>query len=69
MDWVGFSVFNNDVGMEVNGTFNANGATIDPNLAKSIEFARDNGLEIVIAEAAAQYPATSNPDQFINFRD
>ena len=69
VDWVGFSVFNNDVGMEVNGTFNANGATIDPNLAKSIEFARDNGHEIVIAEAAAQYPATSNPDQFIKYLD
>ena len=67
VDWVGFSVFNNDVGMEVNGVFNAVGSMIDPNLARSIQFAQSKGHDIVIAEAAAQFPATSDSSQFIEY--
>ena len=69
VDWVGFSVFNNDVGMEVNGTFNAEGLRIDPNLEQSMDFAQLQGHEIVIAEATAQNPAASDPDLFIDYLD
>ncbi|WP_170953665.1 hypothetical protein, partial [Synechococcus sp. UW179A] len=67
VDWVGFSVFNNDVGMEVNGVFNSVESTIDSNLDQSIQFAQSKGHDIVIAEAAAQFPATSDPRQFIEY--
>ena len=69
VDWVGFSVFNNDVGMEVNGTFNAEGLRLDPNLEQSMDFAQLQGHEIVIAEATAQNPAASDPDLFIDYLD
>jgi endoglucanase Acf2/endonuclease/exonuclease/phosphatase family metal-dependent hydrolase len=69
VDWVGFSVFNNDICMEVSGTFNCPGERIDPNLAMSIEFARQQGHEIVIAESTAQNPAASNSAQFIEYLD
>ncbi len=69
VDWVGFSVFNNDVCMEVSGTFNCPGERIDPNLAMSMDFARQQGHEIVIAESTSQNPAASNSEQFIEYLD
>ena len=69
VDWVGFSVFNNDVGMEVNGTINAPNERIDPNLASSMNFAQMQGHEIVIAESTAQNPAASDSDLFIEYLD
>ncbi|HAA15354.1 MAG TPA: hypothetical protein DCE41_28115, partial [Cytophagales bacterium] len=57
VDWVAFSIFNNDVCVEVNGTFNCQGQSIDPQLQQSIDFAKQNGHEIMIAEAAVQAPA------------
>ncbi|MGE4601327.1 MAG: hypothetical protein AAEJ65_00300, partial [Planctomycetota bacterium] len=69
VDWFGFSVFNNDVCMEVNGTFNSPGERIDPNLAMSMEFAQQQGHEIVIAESAAQNPAASDTQLFIEYLD
>ena len=69
VDWVGFSVFNNDVGMEVNGTINAPDERIDPNLALSMNFAQLQGHEIVIAESTAQNPAASDPDLFLEYLD
>ncbi len=69
VDWVGFSVFNNDVGMEVNGTINAPNERIDPNLASSMNFAQVQGHEIVIAESTAQNPAASDSDLFIEYLD
>ena len=67
VDWVGFSVFNNEVGMEVNGTFNVPDERIDPNLALSMDFAQLQGHQIVIAESAAQNPAASDPDLFVEY--
>ena len=69
VDWVGFSVFNNDVCIEVSGTFNCSAENIDPNLAISMDFARAQGHEVVIAESTAQNPAASIPGQFIEYLD
>ncbi|WP_165872219.1 glycosyl hydrolase [Tenacibaculum sp. M341] len=67
VDWVAFSVFNNDVCIEVNGTKNCEGSTIDPSLQSSIDFAKEKGHPIMIAEAAAQAPATATPSEFNNY--
>ncbi|CAL2083837.1 T9SS type A sorting domain-containing protein [Tenacibaculum sp. 190524A05c] len=67
VDWVAFSVFNNDVCIEVNGTTNCEGSTIDPSLQSSIDFAKENGHPIMIAEAATQAPATGSSSDFNNY--
>jgi hypothetical protein len=69
VDYVGFSIFNNDICMEVNGTFNCAGQTVDPNLQLSMNFAKSRGKAIMIAESAAQAPATGNPTQFNVYLD
>ncbi|MGB1223822.1 MAG: beta-1,3-glucanase family protein, partial [Mycobacterium sp.] len=69
VDWVGFSVFNHDVGMEAYGITNAPGQRIDPNLALSMDFVQTQGHQIVIAESAAQNPAASDPNLFIEYLD
>ncbi|MCH9708508.1 MAG: cadherin-like domain-containing protein [Actinomycetia bacterium] len=69
VDWVGFSVFNHDVGMEAYGITNAPGQRIDPNLALAMDFVRTQGHQIVIAESAAQNPAASDPNLFIEYLD
>ena len=67
VDWVAFSIFNNDVCVEVNGTFNCEGAGIDPQLQQSIDFAKQQGHPIMIAEAAVQAPASSTSSDFIDY--
>jgi hypothetical protein len=62
VDWIAFSVFNNDVCMdtlEASGSIPSNwcDATIDPNLASSLEWAKDQGKPIAIAESAFQTPS------------
>ena len=69
VDWIGFSVFNHDVGMEAYGVTNAPGQRIDPNLALSMDFAQAQGHQIVIAESTAQNPAASDPNLFIEYLD
>ncbi|MCH9667086.1 MAG: cadherin-like domain-containing protein [Actinomycetia bacterium] len=69
VDWVGFSVFNHDVGMEAYGIVNAPGQRIDPNLALAMDFARAQGHQIVIAESTAQNPAAGDPNLFIEYLD
>ncbi len=64
VDFVGFSIFNNDICMEVNGTFNCEGEVVDPNLQLSMDFAKEKGKPLMIAESAAQYPATNSPSEF-----
>lgn len=64
VDWVAFSVFNNDICMEVNGTFNCEGEAIDPQLQASIDWSKARGKKIMIAESAVQAPAASSPSQF-----
>ena len=67
VDWVAFSIFNNDVCVEVNGTFNCEGEGIDPQLQQSIDFAKQQGHPIMIAEAAVQAPASSTSGEFIDY--
>ena len=62
-----FSIFNNDVCVEVNGTFNCQGQSIDPQLQQSIDFAKQQGHEIMIAEAAVQAPASNSSSGFIDY--
>jgi beta-mannanase len=64
VDYVAFSVFNNDMCMEVNGTFNCAGQAVDPQLQKSMDFAKQHGKAIMIAESAVQAPASRTPAQF-----
>ena len=67
VDWVAFSVFNNDVCLEVNGTFNCQGQSIDPQLQESINFAKQRGHSVMIAEAAVQAPASGSTTEFVNY--
>ena len=67
VDWFAFSIFNNDVCLEVNGTFNCQGQSIDPNLQQSMQFAQNQGKPIMIAEAAAQNPAASSSGGFNDY--
>ena len=67
VDWVAFSIFNNDVCVEVNGTFNCQGQSIDPQLQQSIDFAKQQGHPIMIAESAVQAPASSTSGEFIDY--
>ncbi|CAM2005199.1 PKD domain-containing protein [Acanthopleuribacter pedis] len=67
VDWVAFSVFNNDVCIEVNGTFNCQGQSVDPNLDQSVQFARQRGKPIMVAEAAVQAPAAQSESGFIDY--
>jgi beta-mannanase/regulation of enolase protein 1 (concanavalin A-like superfamily) len=64
VDYVAFSIFNNDICMEVNGTFNCAGQTVDPQLQQSMNFAKQHGKAIMIAESAVQAPASKTPAQF-----
>ncbi len=64
VDYVAFSIFNNDICMEVNGTFNCAGQTVDPQLQQSMDFAKQHGKAIMIAESAVQAPASRTPAQF-----
>lgn len=64
VDYVGFSIFNNDVCMEVNGTFNCQGQSIDPQLQQSINFAKQHNKAIMVAESAVQAPASRTPSEF-----
>jgi hypothetical protein len=61
-DWIGFSVFNNDVCMDVknaDGSITANGTgTLDSNLAQGLAWAQSKGKKIMIAESAFQTPST-----------
>lgn len=67
VDWIAFSVFNNDICLEVNGTFNCQGQSVDPNLAQSIEFAQEKGKPLMVAEAAVQAPAANSESGFIDY--
>lgn len=64
VDYVGFSVFNNDICMEVNGSFNCEGEVVDPQLQLSMDFAKEHGKPLIIAESAVQAPAAGTPSEF-----
>jgi beta-mannanase len=69
VDYVAFSVFNNDICMEVNGTFNCEGKTVDPQLQLSMDFAKARNKPLIIAESAAQAPATGSVSEFKTYLD
>jgi len=69
VDYVGFSIFNNDVCLEVNGTFNCDGQSVDPELQSSMDFAKAHNKPIIIAESAAQAPATGSVSAFKTYLD
>ncbi len=64
VDYIAFSIFNNDICMEVNGSFNCAGQTVDPQLQLSMNFAKSHNKAIMIAESAVQAPASKTPAQF-----
>ncbi|KAI1428173.1 hypothetical protein F5Y12DRAFT_78866 [Xylaria sp. FL1777] len=64
VDWQGFSVFNNDVCLNVGSTSNCVGSRIDPNILKDIQFAKKPKI---IAESAVQPPAAGNQNDFIDY--
>ncbi len=67
VDFVAFSIFNNDVCIECNGTFNCEGEDVDPNLQQSMDFAKEHGKPLMIAESACQAPATGSPSAFNDY--
>lgn len=67
VDWVAFSVFNNDICIEVNGTFNCQGQMVDPNLDQAVKFAQSHDKPIMVAESAVQAPASNSNAGFIDY--
>lgn len=67
VDWIGFSVFNNDVCLVVGTTSNCVGDTIDPNLKNDLEWAQGQNKPLMIAESAVQPPPSANPDDFVTY--
>ncbi|KAH8167403.1 hypothetical protein CIB48_g821 [Xylaria polymorpha] len=64
VDWQGFSIFNNDVCLNVGSTSNCVGQRLDPNILKDIQFATKPKI---IAESAVQPPAVGNENDFIDY--
>ena len=60
----GFSIFNNDVCLPVDGVANCEGGSLDPNVLKDIQFARKPKL---VAESAVQQPASADTNDFITY--
>ncbi|KAJ3562448.1 hypothetical protein NP233_g9563 [Leucocoprinus birnbaumii] len=67
VDWIGFSVFNNDVCLVVGTTSNCVGDTLDPNLKNDLVWAQGQGRPLMIAESAVQPPPSSNPSDFVTY--
>ncbi len=61
VDFFGFSIFNNDVCIECNGVANCEGKEVDPELQKSMDFAKEHGKSIIIAESAFQSTSSQTP--------
>ncbi|KAI0192736.1 hypothetical protein EV127DRAFT_490939 [Xylaria flabelliformis] len=64
VDWQGFSIFNNDVCLNVGPYSNCVGSRLDPNVLKDIQFATKPKI---VAESAAQPPAVNNQNDFIDY--
>jgi hypothetical protein len=73
VDWVGFSVFNNDLCLPVrNGSDLVNGCTtgtIDPGLAGDIGWAEARGKPVIIAESSVQHETDADPAAFTTYLD
>ena len=68
VDYIGFSMFNNDVCLPVGTLFNCEGELVDPNLLSDIKWAPKPKL---VAESAVQPPSSSadDGDAFIEYLD
>ncbi|KAL9611834.1 MAG: hypothetical protein Q9167_003527 [Letrouitia subvulpina] len=64
VDFVGISIFNNDVCLPVGSTTNCAGSRLDPNLERDLAWAPKPR---VIAESAAQPPASADAEAFIDY--
>ena len=68
VDWFALSAFNNDVCL---GTVSfpewCSGQTVEPDVARSFDWARGQGLPLLIAESAAQAPANNNESSFNDY--
>ena len=67
VDWIGVSVFNNDVCLDDNGTSNCTGQQIDPNLAQVLQFGQKQGKPLMISESSVQSPYDSTSSGFENY--
>ena len=63
-DYIGFSIFNNDVCMAVGSTNGCQGAQLDPNVLKDIQWAPKPKM---VAESAVQTPAGDSGAQFVDY--
>ena len=63
-DFIGFSIFNNDVCMPVGSTGNCAGQTLDVNVVKNLQWAPKPKL---IAESAVQAPAAASGADFVTY--
>jgi hypothetical protein len=73
VDWVGFSVFNNDLCLPVrNGDQVVNGCTtgtVDPGLASDIAWAEARGKRVIVAESSVQHDTDSDAASFNVYLD
>eukprot|EP01084_Bolivina_argentea_P174724 302656_1 len=72
VDYIGWSVFNNDICLPISGGVNTcpNGINdrIDPNLKQSIDWAVSNTTkQLIISESSPQPPVTDNISQFNDY--
>ncbi|KXN84666.1 Beta-1,3-xylanase TXYA [Leucoagaricus sp. SymC.cos] len=67
VDWIGFSVFNNDVCLIAGTTSNCVGDTLDPNLKNDLVWAQGQGKPLMIAESAVQPSPSMNPSDFTTY--
>ena len=65
VDWFALSIFNNDVCM-ANVSFNPGcvGIIVEPDIDRAFNWARDQGLSLLIAESTAQAPLNENSTDF-----
>ena len=66
VDYIGFSIFNNDVCLPSGKTQNCQGQEIDPNIKKDLQWAPKPKL---ITESAVQAPAARNNGDFTTYLD
>ena len=63
-DYIGFSIFNNDVCLACGSTANCQGSKLDPNVAKDLAWAPKPRL---IAESALQAGESGGADNFVEY--
>ena len=64
VDYIGFSIFNNDVCMPAGSAAGCSSGELDPNVAKDLAWAPKPKL---IAESAVQAPSAASPAEFAKY--